>query len=424
MSDSPVLVVGAGLAGLGAAIELARAGLPVRLVDQARTAGGAIHRQALQGVRSIASPAQARRWQAVMADLAAQGPRISLQFATRFGGIDHRGTALLTGAQAVLFRPRALVLALGARERVQPRPGWTLPGVMTAGAIQSGLKTLAAPPKGRVILAGSGPLLLAVAAELCRLGHPPVAVIEAARPIGRVRALGLPLAYLAEAAGYLAILLRARVPLLFGADLLQISQDQGGLTAVVQTRTGLRTLGADVIGLHDGIRPNDTGLTESDGLAMLRVGDCREALGAAAALADGRFGGKSLAARLQGWALPPASAEVARQRAAQALLAKIYVHDGAARLADLPATTVICRCENRSLADLRSLGPSATDRDLRLEGRFGMGGCQGRFCAEWVGLLQDPGAALRQLGAARWPTHPISVADLLAASDFSESETE
>uniref|UniRef100_UPI0035698DC8 FAD-dependent oxidoreductase n=1 Tax=Phaeovulum sp. TaxID=2934796 RepID=UPI0035698DC8 len=162
MSGARVLVVGAGLAGLAAALELARAGLAVLVVDQALRPGGAVHRQPLPGGRSLASPAQTRRWRALMTEVEAQRVRIEIACETRFGGIDHSGAVLLTGARAALFRPRALVLAVGAREAVQPRPGWTLPGVTTAGALQTLLKTTGTPPPGRVLLAGSGPLLLAL----------------------------------------------------------------------------------------------------------------------------------------------------------------------------------------------------------------------------------------------------------------------
>ena len=424
MSERPVVVVGAGLAGLAAATELARAGLVVLVVDQAQAAGGAVHRQPLEGVAAVASAAQARRWSGVMAGVQAQGARITLRCATRFGGVDHTGAVLLSGALNTLIRPRALVLAVGAREAVQPRPGWTLPGVMTAGAIQTRIKTLAEAPPGRVLLAGSGPLLLAVGAEMCRLGRPPVAIIEAARPLHPLAALGLPLAYLTEAAGYLARLLRARVPLYWGAHLTRIETGEAGLLAHFDTSKGPRRIGAEVIGLHDGIRPNDAGLTASAALPVLRLGDCREALGARAALADGSAGGAALAARLLGRAAPPAAPELDRQRAAQARLARIYAHDGAARLADLPDDTVICRCEMRTLADLRALGPAPTARALRLDGRFAMGACQGRFCAEWVGRIIAPTTAPQPIGATRWPTRPIAVADLLAASEDLEGETE
>jgi D-hydroxyproline dehydrogenase subunit alpha len=420
MTDRPVLIIGAGLAGLAAAVELARAGLPVLVADHAQAPGGAVHRQPLPGVRG---GAQSRRWTTLWQAVQAQGGRITLSMATAFGGLDHTGAVLLTGAGARQFRPRALVLATGARERVQPRPGWTLPGVETAGGLQTRLKMLAEAPAGRVVLAGSGPLLLALGAELVRLGRPPVAIVESGRPTASpLAALGLPLSYLTEGAGYLARLRLARVPVLTATHLAAIRADGGNLLADLATPQGPRTIAADRIALHDGIAANDFGLPDSAALPVISIGDCREALGARAALADGQAQGAALAARLTGQPAPPEGAEVARQRAAQALLARIYAHEGAARLAALPGDTVICRCEARTLDDLRALGPRPTDRQLRLDGRFSMGACQGRFCAEWVGRLALPETAKPRLGADRWPTRPIVIADLLAAPDETEGD--
>lgn len=424
MAEAPVLVVGAGLAGLSAAVELARAGLPVLVADQAQAPGGAVHRQPLAGVPSMASRAQQRRWSQLMAGVAAQAGRITLQMGTGFCGVDHTGAVLLTGATNRLFRPRALVLALGARESVQPRPGWTLPGVETAGSLQTRLKTLAEAPRERVLLAGSGPLLLALGAELTRLGRPPVAILEAGRPFARPwAALGLPRSYWVEALGYLARLRLARVPILTGMHLTAIRAEGGALLAEAEGPPGPVRLAADRIALHDGIRPNDIGLPDCAALPVVRLGDCREALGARAALADGQAGGAALAALLLGRAEPAPEPDLARQRAAQALLARLYAHDGRDRLAALPGDTVICRCEARSIDDLRALGPNPGARQLRLDGRFGMGPCQGRFCADWVAQLASPGNPPAGIGAPRWPARPIAVADLLAATDETAEQT-
>lgn len=420
MSD-PVLVVGAGLAGLSAAVELARAGLPVLVVDQAQAAGGAIHRQPLPGGRSLASPAQDHRWSELMSKVGAQGNRITVSPATQFGGLDHRGTALLTGRMNRLFRPRAVVLAVGARESVQPRPGWTLPGVETAGSLQIRMKTLGEAPEGRVLLAGSGPLLLAVGAQLTKLGRPPVAILEAGRPFARpLTAIRIPRDYWIEAIAYLSRLILARVPVLTDTRLRAIRAEGG--TLVAEASSGQRFT-VDNIALHDGIRPNDIGVPACDAVPVVRLGDCREALGARAAMADGKTGGAALAARLLGKQAPPADPELDRQRQAQARLAQLYSHDLAAELNNLPGDTVICRCESRTLNDLQALGPAPTARQLRLDGRFAMGPCQGRFCADWIARLTSAETQNPGIGAPRWPARPIAVADLLAATDETEGKT-
>lgn len=405
-----VLVVGAGPAGLAAALALKGAGLEVLVVDHAAAPGGAVHRQPLAGATGPGTRAHKRAFARLMAGVRAAG--IEIACATGFAGLDHTGTVLLTGARGGLMRPRGVIVATGARESIRPRPGWTLPGVQTAGALQTRLKTLGEAPVGRVLLAGNGPLLLAAGAELAALGNPPVAVVLGGRPFAAA-GLRLPPAYQIEAAQHLSRLLLARVPVLTGAHLAAITATGGGLRAEIATRRRPRTLAADIIALHDGIRPDTPALPEACPVPAERAGDCRAALGARAALADGRRAGLVLAARLLGRPAPPPCPILAREVAAQARLAALFAPVGAPALADLPPETVLCRCEGRTIGDLRALGPDPTARQLRLTGRFAMGACQGRFCADWVREL----AGNPDLGRPRLPLRPVPVAALLNTTE-------
>ena len=97
-----------------------------------------------------------------------------------WGGFAADEIAALVGGRAVTFRPRRLVLAPGAHERPVPLPGWTLPGVMTTGSLQTLVRAQRVCPGERVLIAGSGPLNLQLACELLACGVRPVAVLEAA----------------------------------------------------------------------------------------------------------------------------------------------------------------------------------------------------------------------------------------------------
>lgn len=439
--EGKVLIVGAGPAGLSSAVALAKAGVASVTVDLAARPGGAVYRQPLDGAAD-APPRRAARarasWDGVLQAFMGADRLCSFLPQTGFAGVDSAGRVLLTGAMGGIFRPRGVIVAMGARELVRPRPGWTLPGVRTAGSIQIALKTTRLAPSSRILLAGSGPLLFAVGAQLAAAGAPPVAIVEAGRPFRHLAALArLPGAYLSEAAGYVLTLLRFGVPIITGQDLVSINAAGESLVAEIAPQaeisarraTPARRIDASMIGLHDGLGCNDPGLPQDCAIPVLRVGDCRETLGARGALFDGQRGAATMIEQLGAPEARSATTGVgadrkaagrpdvaARERAAQDTLSRIFANTAERRLADLPSDTMICRCEQRTLADLRALGANPTDRALRLTGRFGMGACQGQFCTSWVRTLSASGAPDLRLGAARLPVRPISIAELLGNS--------
>ena len=188
MAEAPILVIGGGPAGASAAATLAESGLPVLLIEQRDQLGGAIHRQPAAGSENpIWRPARHRRsWAALMARLRASAGRIEMKTETIFLGVDGEGRFLFDDRRAdrvFAHRPRAAIIAVGAVETIRPFPGWELPGVMTVGGAQVLLKETGRPPEGPILVAGSGPLLPALAAQLARAGNPPVAVLERGRPL-------------------------------------------------------------------------------------------------------------------------------------------------------------------------------------------------------------------------------------------------
>lgn len=244
--DAPpvdVAVVGAGPAGLAAAVTAAGCGCSVTLIDSAPAVGGQIHRQSVISAAPAVSGSlhfQERLAPALRpaighpgiqhlpvttvwhATPATQGFFLHLTTQPTQPGPSRR-TASSQMVPAVL-RARAVVVATGATELVLPFPGWDLPGVTTAGAAQALLKSQGVTMGKRVIVAGSGPLLLPVAAGLATAGVRVLAVLEATRAIAGLGRAALTHAghlvaspgKLREAAGYAAILARHRVPVRTG----------------------------------------------------------------------------------------------------------------------------------------------------------------------------------------------------------------
>lgn len=436
MGDPDILVIGGGPAGMSAALEAASSGLAVELVEQRESLGGAIYRQPVEGVPAIPQSAAARsRWEAL--SRAFGSAAIPVRFGSVFLGVDGHGYVLLEDRQKGLVEclsPKAVVLATGAVEHVYPRPGWQFAGVSTAGGLQVMMKETGSAPRGSVLLAGSGPLLIAVAAQMARLGNPPLAIVESGDPYRRIipglGMLGFP-KLLAEALGYLKDVHLHRIPWMRGSRLVSIEREGGHFSAVVRTADGKqRTFACDRIGLHDGIRPNDYGLPpvsseSADGPVIVRAGDCREALGAVAAEVDGRRAGR-LAVQSMAGSLAVDTAQIGRQRRAQTLLARLFAPlDERAALDGLGDDTVLCRCEGKTVGDLRTLCQRAdtlTGREIKHNGRFAMGACQGRFCAANTAALMArfkadaPTPTAADLTGRRWPVRPVSIGALVGAA--------
>ena len=153
-----VLVVGGGPAGLAAAWSAARSGAGVGLIDDNPTMGGQIWRGGTRTAQSV----EARCW---LDRASAANVRVLTR--TRVIAPLEQGALIAeAGTDAVEVRFARLILASGARERFLPFPGWTLPGVVGAGGLQALVKGGLSIAGKRVVVAGSGPLLLAVAAYL------------------------------------------------------------------------------------------------------------------------------------------------------------------------------------------------------------------------------------------------------------------
>ncbi|MGH7069812.1 MAG: FAD-dependent oxidoreductase, partial [Acetobacteraceae bacterium] len=327
-----ILVVGAGAAGLSAAIAAREAGAAVVVLDEPDKPGGQYFKPLAASHAARAPDAQFRAGDALRAAALGCGIRIETG-AVAWGAFAADEIAALVRGRAVVFRPRRLILAPGAHERPLAVPGWTLPGVVTTGALQTLARAQRVCPAEPVLIAGNGPLNFQLAAELLASGVRLAAVVEAApRPgAGALRDL---LLMSRAAPGLLATgfsqlwrLRRAGVPVFWGSELSAIEGTERATAVRLKTAAGERRIEVGLVALNAGFQPEtalaralgaehrfvDIGLghlatvTDQEGRtslpAVFAVGDGAAFGGARIALARGRLAGLA-AARDLGLAAP------------------------------------------------------------------------------------------------------------------------
>lgn len=198
----PAIVVGAGPAGLCAAIELKKAGAPVILMDENGAPGGQLFKQIHKFFGSREHKAGIRGFDIgteLLAESIALG--IDVRLNTEVVGIE-RGLKLWAvekKERSYTEEAAAIVLATGATENALSFPGWTLPGVMTAGCAQTLINVHRVLPGKRVLMIGSGNVGVIVSYQLMQAGAEVVAVLEALPRLGgygvhtaKVRRAGVP----------------------------------------------------------------------------------------------------------------------------------------------------------------------------------------------------------------------------------------
>ena len=457
MTGPDIVVIGAGPAGMAAASLASTHGASVLLLDEQGSAGGQIYR----GV-GRAEPNKLK----LLGDDYASG-RLLVEALAR-SGVRHRTGAVVwrldpdglvvwsEAGTAQSASARHVIIATGALERPVPVPGWTLPGVMTAGAAQIMLKASGLLPE-TAVLAGSGPLLYLLAVQMIEAGCPPLALVETQRfsdQIGALRHLPASLGnyrQLAKGLHLLAHIKRAGIPRHAGAEDLAIEGTDAATGLRFRTSGRDQHIPCETILLHQGVVPNTQitnslrldhvwddsqrcfrpvvdpwGVTSDERFSV--AGDGAGIAGAIAAEAAGRLAALGALERLDlidaGERDRLAEQErhvLNRERASRPFLDRLYppprAHLGP------PDDVIVCRCESVTAGQIRGyakagcLGPN----QAKAFGRCGMGPCQGRYCGLTVTeiLAEETGRDPADVGAyrIRAPLKPVTLGELASLAE-------
>lgn len=444
-------IVGAGPAGLAAAAQAAELGLPVTIADAFSLPGGQYYKQTTELGVMPATEGQAGR---LIEGLAR--PHVRLLLGTLVWGIfSERGGYLLCLAGPP-GTPRRLwaetvILAPGAYERPVPFPGWTLPGVMTAGAALGMVKHQRVLPGRRVLLSGTGPLQWILARHLIDAGAELVGVLDANRfPWNGWRHAGAVWGQwgrLGEGWQAWWAMVKAGVRIRWSRIVLRAEGDRQVERVVVGPVDGSRseTVLADTICLGHGFTPavqlsrlagcehhyrpdqaafvplRDEWLqTTRSGLFV--VGDGAGIGGKDVALLEGKLAAMGAALQL-GRDVPPSristlKRDLSRQRRFAAVLDALFPFS--ARLGNLLTDdTVLCRCEEVTVGEIRrAIDERATTVSaVRMLTRAGMGRCQGRMCggplAELIARQTAQAVEAVGIAAPRPPIMPVELEGML-----------
>lgn len=411
-----VLVVGAGPAGIAAAVRAAEEGCRVAIIDENPHPGGQIWRDSPNKDKDGKALGSAGAWMGRLS-------RSSVQ--TFFGCriFDAPAPKTLRGAcnpEAADFHYKSLVIATGARELFLPFPGWTLPNVLGAGALQALVKA-GLPIEGkRVVIAGTGPLLIAVAAYMQRSGADIVALCEQASLKSLVRfGMGLTSrpAKLVDAVRYRW---QARGVRLRTSCWPTAALGEDCLEGVVLNEGGRHVeLKADYLACGFHLVPNcelalllgcilEGSYVKVDEFQQTSVPDLFSAGettgigGVEAALAEGQIAGLAAAGARE------RTPSLLRRRDAikrfTQLLDRTYALNPELRRLATPET-ILCRCED---VTIKATQLHASWRAAKLQSRVGMGSCQGRICGEACKVLFGWG-----MESVRPPIQPTPVGNLI-----------
>lgn len=406
----PIVIVGAGPAGISAARTLLDHGVTPCLVDESLRGGGQIYRRQPANFQRSAKQLygfDASKAEAVHRTMDELAPLIDYRPQTLVWNAEDGRLDMLNNGRAESVEYAQLIVATGATDRILPVPGWTLPGVYSLGAAQIALKYQGCAIGERVAFCGSGPLLYLVAYQYAKAGAKVVVVLDSAPFSAQCRALpallGQP-ATLAKGVYYRAWLTAHGIPVHQGATLTQIDGEQ----RVKGIRWGEHTLDCDAVAFAHALR-SETQLADLLGCGFAWNSLNRAWLPERDSAGRSSVHGVYLAGDGAG-IMGADAAQMAGERAALAVLEDAGMATDHRRIAVLeqqlasiqrfrhgletafpfpehwaaqaPDQLMLCRCEEVSVGEVRAVVDEGHWEINRVKAhcRVGMGRCQGRMC--------------------------------------------
>jgi D-hydroxyproline dehydrogenase subunit alpha len=415
-----VLIIGGGPAGMAAAASAAECGVRVGLVDDNPRLGGQIWRSG-----SVDTSSPAVEWTRKLNDL-----HVEIVPQAQVFQSPGPQKLLAEGPNAIYeLSYKKLILATGARERFLPFPGWTIPNVMGAGGLQAMVKYGLPIAGERVVIAGTGPLLLAVAAYLRKHGAL-VSLLCEQIPFGSLVGFGLKLLSQPKKLKQAFSLRKelAGIPLAFNSWVVE-AHGEKALESVIVSRNGkIETIPCDYLACGFHLVPNielamllgcgiKNKYVEVDDLQQTTVpnifcaGEPTGIGGLDASLLEGTIAGYAAAGKSE----RAQSLFRKRDKQRQFALALDRTFTLRPELKELAKNdTIVCRCEDVNYGRLKQ---ENSWREAKLYTRCGMGPCQGRICGPATELLFN-----WKPESTRPPISPVRFESFLAMSDTSTPE--
>jgi len=413
-----LVIVGAGPGGLAAAVTAKSVGMSVLILNEQEHIGGQIY-HSLENVRG--------ENRAILGEDYLYGRSLLTEF--RNSGAEYipgaavldvnldKSVCYLKGEKTYLVKAGHIIISAGAMERPVPVPGWTTPGVMGAASVDVLFKQANVIPSGKVVFAGSGPLMLVVACHLIDNGVKISAILDSSSYLNYAKSVPYLFGalqksdYLIKGMQMLWKIRRAGVVFLRGVKGIEAIGDDR-ITSVRYTRNGkTNEIETDLLLLHEGVVPNtqlsraigcdhewydlhrywkpvvdDWGQSSVENVSL--IGDCAGINGAKVAEYSGRIAGFN-AAFLTGYLSEEERDKAVleyrfarkKEMVIRPFIDSVY-RPNIEMIVPRSPETIICRCEEVVLGDILT----AMDRGYTLpvtvknETRSGMGRCQGRMC--------------------------------------------